>query len=87
MTLDNGYDKEIKRGQRSRFYSEIDHTKINKTKKKERKIKKEKEREVYGDNGCIRCALEGIPLVIIVTSRNESQAATAVSSTYKAYIT
>lgn len=59
------------------FTEKFDHTEVSKNEKKNRKIKKEKEREVYGDNGCIRCALEGVPLVIIVTSCNEAQAATA----------
>lgn len=58
--------------QRSRPYESL--AKTNKKKMKE------KEREIYGDNGCIRCPLEGVPLVIIVTSRNEAQAATAVAA-------
>lgn len=88
MTLDNGYDKGI--NERDDDYDNVvgftenrSYESRKKKTTKNKKIKKEKEREVYGDNGCIRCALEGVPLVIIVTSRNEAQAATAIAAPIK----
>lgn len=74
--LTNDYDNAVG------FAEKLTMWKLKKKKKSQRKIKKEKERKVYGDNGCIRRALEGVPLVIIVTSRNEAQG----SSIHKAYI-
>lgn len=89
MALDNGCEreKERERGINNRdddCDNLVDFTEKSTIRKslqnKQKKKMKEKEREIYGDNGCIRCPLEGVPLVIIVTSRNEAQATTTVAA-------